>query len=45
MVDKDSHHPMGEFGCTSCHGGEGHRVNDFNAAAHAPNETKSEVDC
>jgi cytochrome c2 len=36
----DSKHPMKEFGCTSCHGGEGHRVNDFNAAAHIPQNEK-----
>ena len=27
---------MKEIGCTVCHGGEGHRVTDFNAAAHTP---------
>ncbi len=36
MVAVESKHPMKTFGCTSCHGGEGHRVNDFNAAAHTP---------
>lgn len=36
MVGLQSPHPLKEFGCTSCHGGEGHRVNDFNAAAHTP---------
>lgn len=36
MVGKDSPHPMKQTGCTSCHGGEGHRVNDFNSAAHIP---------
>ena len=36
MVGVKSPHPMKQFGCTSCHGGEGHRVNDFNAAAHTP---------
>ena len=36
MVASESKHPMKQFGCTSCHGGEGHRVNDFNAAAHTP---------
>ena len=36
MVGAESTHPMKRFGCTSCHGGEGHRVNDFNAAAHTP---------
>ena len=38
MVGLGSPHPMKEFGCTSCHGGEGHRVNDFNAAAHTPQD-------
>ncbi len=36
MVGKDSPHPLKQTGCTSCHGGEGHRVNDFNSAAHIP---------
>lgn len=36
MVGLNSKHPMKQFGCTSCHGGEGHRVNDFSAAAHTP---------
>ncbi len=36
MVGKDSPHPLKEAGCTSCHGGEGHRVSDFNSAAHIP---------
>lgn len=40
MVGRDSHHPMKEYGCTSCHGGEGHRVLDFNAAAHTPRNDK-----
>ena len=40
MVGKDSPHPMKSYGCTSCHGGEGHRVLDFNAAAHTPRDKK-----
>ena len=36
MVGAKSPHPMKEYGCTTCHGGEGHRVLDFNAAAHTP---------
>lgn len=36
MVGKDSPHPMKETGCTTCHGGEGHRVNDFTSVAHWP---------
>lgn len=35
-VGVDSAHPVKEFGCTSCHGGMGERVNDFNAPAHTP---------
>ncbi len=31
-----SPHPMKKIGCTVCHGGEGHRVNDFSSAAHIP---------
>lgn len=42
MVGMDSKHPMKTFGCTGCHQGEGHRVNDFNAAAHTPNNEKQE---
>ena len=40
MVGVKSPHPMNEYGCTSCHGGEGHRVLDFNAAAHTPRNEK-----
>ncbi|EQC52675.1 c-type cytochrome [Bacteriovorax sp. DB6_IX] len=36
MVGATGKHPMKKFGCTTCHGGEGHRVNDFNAPAHMP---------
>ncbi len=36
MVGRDSPHPMKETGCTICHGGEGHRVNDFTSVAHWP---------
>ncbi len=36
MVGLKSHHPMKRFGCTSCHGGEGHRVTDFSSPAHTP---------
>lgn len=42
MVGIDSPHPMKQTGCTTCHGGEGHRVNDFNSAAHMPNDEKQE---
>lgn len=38
MVGADSPHPMKKWGCTACHGGEGHRVNDFNSAAHTPKD-------
>ena len=44
MVGMKSPHPMKEMGCTSCHGGEGHRVVDFNAAAHTPNNKKQEAE-
>jgi mono/diheme cytochrome c family protein len=40
MVGKDSPHPMKQTGCTSCHGGEGHRVNDFSAPVHVPENAK-----
>ena len=36
MVAGNSHHPMKQFGCTSCHGGEGHRIRDFSAPVHTP---------
>jgi len=35
-VGAGSPHPMKKFGCTTCHGGEGHRVLDFQSAAHTP---------
>lgn len=35
-VGANSAHPVKEFGCTSCHGGVGDRVNDFSAPAHVP---------
>ncbi len=44
MVGINSPHPMKEVGCTVCHGGEGHRVNDFNAVAHTPNNEKQKKD-
>ena len=37
-IGSKSPHPMKEVGCTVCHGGEGHRVTDFNAAAHTPRD-------
>lgn len=36
MVGLKSKHPMKDYGCTTCHQGEGHRVNDFVSAAHTP---------
>lgn len=39
-VGRDSKHPMKVFGCTTCHGGEGHRVNDFNSVVHTPQNEK-----
>ncbi len=35
-VGQNSAHPKKEFGCTTCHGGEGHRVIDFQSVAHTP---------
>lgn len=35
-VGVNSAHPVKQFGCTSCHGGVGDRVNDFNSPAHIP---------
>ncbi len=43
-VGVNSAHPVKEFGCTSCHGGVGDRVNDFNSPAHIPqNEEQAKV--
>lgn len=39
-VGGDSAHPKKEFGCTTCHGGEGHRVLDFQSVAHTPQNLK-----
>jgi mono/diheme cytochrome c family protein len=44
MVGLESPHPMKQIGCTSCHGGEGHRVNNFNSAAHMPDNDKQKVE-
>lgn len=44
MVGMESKHPMKVTGCTSCHGGEGQRVNDFASAAHMPDSKKQEHD-
>lgn len=41
-VGLNSHHPVKDFGCTSCHNGEGQRVFDFSAPAHMPNSKKQE---
>jgi mono/diheme cytochrome c family protein len=37
FMDKDSPHPIEEFGCTTCHGGRG-RATDFVSAAHTPRD-------
>ncbi len=42
MVGMESSHPMKTTGCTSCHGGEGQRVNDFASVAHMPDGEKQE---
>lgn len=42
MVGIESKHPMKQIGCTACHGGEGHRVNDFTSIAHMPDNEKQE---
>ncbi len=41
-IGLNSAHPMKEFGCVSCHQGEGHRVNDFNSIAHIPQDKEQE---
>lgn len=40
MVGPKSPHPMKKNGCTSCHGGEGHRVVNFSSPAHTPRDAK-----
>jgi cytochrome c2 len=44
ILGSHSPHPIKKIGCTICHGGEGHRMRDFNAAAHTPStvEQKNE---
>jgi mono/diheme cytochrome c family protein len=44
MLGKDSPHPIKSIGCTSCHGGEGHRVHDFNSIAHTPENEKQKAE-
>lgn len=44
MVGAKSPHPLKQYGCTTCHGGEGHRVNDFNSAAHAPQNEEQKAE-
>jgi mono/diheme cytochrome c family protein len=41
-VGVNSAHPVKDFGCTSCHGGVGDRVNDFSAPAHVPQNAAQE---
>ncbi len=41
-VGVNSSHPVKDFGCTSCHGGVGDRVNDFNSPAHVPQNAAQE---
>lgn len=41
-VGANSAHPVKDFGCTSCHGGVGDRVNDFNSPAHIPQNKEQE---
>ncbi len=38
ILGENSPHPMNEIGCTVCHGGEGHRVNDFASIHHTPRD-------
>lgn len=42
-VGLNSKHPMKDFGCTSCHQGEGHRVFDFNSPVHMPDSKEKEL--
>lgn len=41
-VGINSAHPVKDFGCTSCHGGVGDRVNDFNSPAHIPQNAEQQ---
>lgn len=36
MVGSNSPHPLVQYGCSSCHGGDNQRVRDFSAPAHTP---------
>jgi mono/diheme cytochrome c family protein len=44
MVGANSPHPVQTYGCTTCHGGEGHRVNDFASIAHTPQNDEQKVE-
>lgn len=44
MVGANSPHPIKQYGCTTCHGGEGHRVHDFNSAAHTPQDEEQKAE-
>lgn len=44
MVGINSPHPLKQIGCTTCHGGEGHRVTDFTSVAHMPQNKKQEAE-
>ncbi len=41
FVDPNSPHPMQQFGCTSCHGGQGSST-EFVLASHTPNDFHQE---
>jgi mono/diheme cytochrome c family protein len=41
MVGSESPHPVGDFGCTPCHGGRD-RASSFWSAGHSPVDTKQE---
>ncbi len=43
-VGVNSAHPIKDFGCTSCHGGVGDRVHDFNSPAHIPQNEAQKKD-
>jgi mono/diheme cytochrome c family protein len=42
-VGINSNHPIKDFGCTSCHQGEGHRVFDFNSPVHIPDSKEKAI--
>ncbi len=43
FVNRESSHPMDDFGCTSCHSGKG-RALDFSRATHTPRDEEQKAE-